>query len=912
MSDPLGVTASVIAVLQLAATATQYLRDVKNGSADRMRLRDELRSSVCLLEMLKDRLEDDADTTLSTESLKPSSIQSLINSGGPLGLFKRVLEEIIAKLAPQDRLRRFSQPFTWPFDKKDISELLASLERLKSLFNLVLQNNLVDLVKFANLKLDDLSDKVENSETRARESELEQARQDWYPWFLLAKLHVESLSRKFNRKEAPDAVEVAESVLFWVIFAQRALTVLELQHMYAVRELSEDSPLEEDDLPDAEILTSVCGGLIIVDAESQTVRPVHYTAQQYFEKYHEEARDAARISLAKGSDFHRFDTDCVWPDFQAFFTNPVALQVANQTWNLETAHYGNWSQEYPRNVPALVLAAVFNLPSVLRQMVSDGHDTEGRGSDKETALIRSASFGHTENVQILLELGASVNERDYMQQTALQRAAKSGKESVVRVLLDGAADVNMRASSDWTALMSAVSSGHIEIVRILVKAGADLMAETVWGDSALSIATRSGQEAIATLLADSGAILPRGLAGHRASVVASQKGLHQLVRRLTSLAPDYESVAQRPLERQVSRMMGGLSEAQMAAADVSGQQPGTLSSRPGVDDSDFLDVMEGFNYNMGFSKRYCAGERLGKGHYAEVLLCSNRVTDVKYAVKAFSVDGWKNSLKILSMRREVKAMQELQKKSHPNILRLVDIFAEYSDNKIYMVLEIAPEGELFNYIVMKQKLSEEDARKLFLQLFSAVEFLLADFGLAKKINVEPGIWELTTTLCGTPSYVAPEMLVESKQRQYGFPVDIWSCGVVLYICLCGFPPFSDELYSKEFPYTLSQQIKLGRFDYPSPYWDSVDDPALDLIDGMLITDMALRFDIKQCLDHPWTLEKAIPILPDTVQTTNSKPTADPSSCNGGERAPANPNIVTIHDLNTHSKVAAQPNQDQSV
>jgi serine/threonine-protein kinase Chk2 len=75
---------------------------------------------------------------------------------------------------------------------------------------------------------------------------------------------------------------------------------------------------------------------------------------------------------------------------------------------------------------------------------------------------------------------------------------------------------------------------------------------------------------------------------------------------------------------------------------------------------------------------------------------------------------------------------------------------------------------------------------------------------------------------------------------------------VLYICLCGFPPFSDELYSAENPYTLSQQIKNGRFDYPSPYWDSVGDPALDLIDRMLTVDVEQRITIDECLEHPWT------------------------------------------------------------
>jgi serine/threonine-protein kinase CHEK2 len=128
---------------------------------------------------------------------------------------------------------------------------------------------------------------------------------------------------------------------------------------------------------------------------------------------------------------------------------------------------------------------------------------------------------------------------------------------------------------------------------------------------------------------------------------------------------------------------------------------------------------------------------------------------------------------------------------------------------------------------------------------------LADFGLAKIIGEE----SFTTTLCGTPSYVAPEILAEGRNRKYTKAVDIWSLGVVLYICLCGFPPFSDELYSREFPFTLSQQIRSGRFDYPSPYWDSVGDPALDLIDAMLVVEPEKRYTVDQCLTHPWITQK---------------------------------------------------------
>lgn len=130
---------------------------------------------------------------------------------------------------------------------------------------------------------------------------------------------------------------------------------------------------------------------------------------------------------------------------------------------------------------------------------------------------------------------------------------------------------------------------------------------------------------------------------------------------------------------------------------------------------------------------------------------------------------------------------------------------------------------------------------------------IADFGLAKIIGEE----SFTTTLCGTPSYVAPEILEDTKNRRYTRAVDIWSLGVVLYICLCGFPPFSDELYTREAPYTLHEQIRMGRFDYPSPYWDPVSDLALELIDCMLTVDVGRRYTIDDCLAHPWTTQKPL-------------------------------------------------------
>ncbi|KAF1945412.1 Pkinase-domain-containing protein [Clathrospora elynae] len=287
-----------------------------------------------------------------------------------------------------------------------------------------------------------------------------------------------------------------------------------------------------------------------------------------------------------------------------------------------------------------------------------------------------------------------------------------------------------------------------------------------------------------------------------------------------------------------------------------------------------------------FRQQYSMQQQLGKGHFASVYLCVEKTSGVRYAVKKFEKrSGPGEKSRTEGLQQEIAVLMSV---SHPALLCLKDTFDE--DDGVYLVLELANEGELFNWIVMKQKLTESEARKVFVQLFQAVKYLhernivhrdikpenilltdknlsvkLADFGLAKIIGEE----SFTTTLCGTPSYVAPEILENSNHRRYTRAVDVWSLGVVLYICLCGFPPFSDELYSPENPYTLSQQIKNGRFDYPSPYWDSVGDPALDLIDRMLTVNVEQRISIDECLEHPWTTQETISVNDSTEGLTGA-------------------------------------------
>lgn len=128
---------------------------------------------------------------------------------------------------------------------------------------------------------------------------------------------------------------------------------------------------------------------------------------------------------------------------------------------------------------------------------------------------------------------------------------------------------------------------------------------------------------------------------------------------------------------------------------------------------------------------------------------------------------------------------------------------------------------------------------------------LADFGLAQLLKPN----ELMHSACGTPGYVAPEVL-RNDSSGYGKEVDMWSIGVILYILICGFPPFYDEDNTK-----LFLSIQKGEYDYPSPYWDAVSPDAIDLIDKLLVLDPGLRLTATQTLEHPWLTTSSSAPLP---------------------------------------------------
>ncbi|KAG7421494.1 kinase-like domain-containing protein [Fusarium sp. MPI-SDFR-AT-0072] len=250
-----------------------------------------------------------------------------------------------------------------------------------------------------------------------------------------------------------------------------------------------------------------------------------------------------------------------------------------------------------------------------------------------------------------------------------------------------------------------------------------------------------------------------------------------------------------------------------------------------------------------------------------------------------------NSMQRSNILKEVQIMRQLD---HPNIIKLVE-FSE-SRQYYYIILELAPGGELFHQIVRLTYFSEELSRHVIVQVAKALEYLheekgvvhrdikpenilfepipmvpskhpkpkqpgdedkvdegefipgqgaggigrikIADFGLSKIV------WDnQTMTPCGTVGYTAPEIV---KDERYSKSVDMWALGCVLYTLLCGFPPFYDESIE-----VLTEKVAKGQYTFLSPWWDEISKSAQDLISHLLTVDPEKRFTITEFLAHPW-------------------------------------------------------------
>jgi len=273
----------------------------------------------------------------------------------------------------------------------------------------------------------------------------------------------------------------------------------------------------------------------------------------------------------------------------------------------------------------------------------------------------------------------------------------------------------------------------------------------------------------------------------------------------------------------------------------------------------------GFFKKSEVKKNYEMGKDLGSGNFAVVKeatkTAANKTAEIPNKVAIKVIDKAKVE-DMNDIQREIEVMSMLD---HPNVVKLFEIYDE--PKKMMLVMELVTGGELFDRIVSKGSYTEKDAAEVMKTLCQALSYMhakkvvhrdlkpenilysdpsesaairVADFGLARVVSGK----EMMKTACGTPGYVAPEVL-KNKGYDSG-AVDMWSTGVILYILLCGFPPF----YEEELP-ALFEQILHARYDFPSPWWDNVSKEAKELVQGLLTIDPVKRLTAAQVMALPW-------------------------------------------------------------
>ena len=253
-------------------------------------------------------------------------------------------------------------------------------------------------------------------------------------------------------------------------------------------------------------------------------------------------------------------------------------------------------------------------------------------------------------------------------------------------------------------------------------------------------------------------------------------------------------------------------------------------------------------------------EKIGEGTFSTVKLAINRQTGEKVAIKIMEKSKMIYEEDKNRLEREIEVLKIIR---HPNLIHLYSVLKK--DDTIYLIMKYIKGIELFDYIVNKTKLTEKEACMFFQQIISGIEYLhkikyihrdikpenilinedtkeliIVDFGLCNSYSNSNK--DLLTSACGSPSYAAPEMLNGEKYR--GPPVDIWSCGVVLYAMLCGYLPFEDEDNNND---ALYDKICEGKFEIPN----YVSEKARDLLNKILTTDPKKRLTIYQIKNHPW-------------------------------------------------------------
>ncbi|CAH8562757.1 unnamed protein product [Schistosoma mattheei] len=281
-------------------------------------------------------------------------------------------------------------------------------------------------------------------------------------------------------------------------------------------------------------------------------------------------------------------------------------------------------------------------------------------------------------------------------------------------------------------------------------------------------------------------------------------------------------------------------------------------------------------YPAEVTDKYTVSKHIGRGAYGEVKLIFDKEYCEKYAMKIvqkkhFSLASKFGKHSTSSIASEVDILTRL---NHPCIIQIYDVID--TTEAMYMVLELVEGGELFNRIVDLGQLNESDSKFFFLQMVIAVKYLhdhgithrdlkpenilltskanrclikVTDFGVSKLVDEGT----MLRTFCGTPDYLAPEVLKTAGCGTYTCVIDVWSLGVILYICLVGYPPFTKQRQD----FDLETQIINGLYDFPKMFWHGISEEAINLIKHMLVVNPVNRSSIYDVLEDPWLIDAEI-------------------------------------------------------
>ncbi|KAF3131790.1 hypothetical protein TWF703_007509 [Orbilia oligospora] len=439
--------------------------------------------------------------------------------------------------------------------------------------------------------------------------------------FLLAKLHFESIRYKTTLKRIKTALEtlpigetayasayettlgriktndsdpekIANQALWWIVCAKRPLTTSELQHALAV-EIGEPS-LDEENLPEIQDIISLCAGLVTVDEESDIVRLVHYTAQEYLERTWEKWFPNAHVDITERcitylsydifktripeeeeeeeeeedqEEEEKEDSSMTSPDLGSRILYDYALQnwvyhattssieitplvldflkseagVSAYSQTLSTLQgyidYGQWP---PKRVTGVHLATYFGLPKSVEELLKTNNtDLEAQDDNGRTPLALAAWWGHNEVIDLLLDKGANLETKDDDDQTPLLQSVIQGSDEVVKLLLGRGADMECKDGFGRTPLLWAAWRGYEKITRLLLEEGADVEAQDNDGRTPLSWAVWWGNEKAINLLLQCGAYLEiKDYDGQTPLLWAAMKGHDRTIKLLLECGAD--------------------------------------------------------------------------------------------------------------------------------------------------------------------------------------------------------------------------------------------------------------------------------------------------------------------------------------------------------------------------------------